>query len=57
LLAVAHKLLIAAYYILKNPVPYQEPDNTDYLEKRKQAQIKRYVQRLHELGITVPSQL
>lgn len=57
LLAVAHKLLIAAYYILKNRVPYQEPDNTAYIEKRKQAQIKRYVQRLHELGISVPSQL
>lgn len=57
LLAVAHKLLIAAYFILKNKVPYQEPDNGAYLEKRKQAQIKRYVQRLHELGIAVPSQL
>lgn len=56
LLAVAHKLLIAAYHILKNRVPYQEPDNSAYLEKRKQAQIKRYVQRLHELGIAVPSQ-
>jgi transposase len=57
LLAVAHKLLIAAYYILKNRLPYQEPDNNAYLEKRKQAQIKRYLQRLHELGIEVPSQL
>jgi transposase len=55
LLAVAHKLLIAAYYILKNRTPYLEPDNSAYLEKRKQAQIKRYVQRLHELGIDIPS--
>lgn len=56
LLAVAHKLLLAAYYILKNRVPYQEPDNAAYLEKRKQAQIKRYLQRLHEFGIDVPYQ-
>ena len=56
LLAVAHKLLIAAYFILKYRVPYQEPDNSTYLEKRKQAQIKKYVKRLHELGMSFPSQ-
>ena len=55
--AVAHKILIAAYFILKNREPYQEPDNKAYMEKRKQALIKRHVQRLHELGIMVPSQL
>jgi transposase len=55
-IAVAHKILIAAYFILKNRVPYLEPDNATYMEKRKQAQIKRYLTRLHELGINVPSQ-
>ena len=55
-IAVAHKILIAAYFILKNRVPYLEPDNAKYMEKRKQAQIKRYLTRLHELGIDVPSQ-
>lgn len=56
LLAVAHKILIAAYFILKNKVPYQEPDNKVYIEKRKQAQISKYLTRLHELGISIPSQ-
>jgi transposase len=55
-IAVAHKILIAAYFILKNRVPYLEPNNATYMEKRKQAQIKRYLTRLHELGINIPSQ-
>lgn len=57
LIAVAHKILIAAYFILKDTVPYQEPDNKVYAEKRKQAQINKYLTRLHELGIDIPSQL
>lgn len=56
LIAVAHKILIAAYYILRDKVPYQEPDNKVYAEKRKQAQINRYLTRLRELGIYIPSQ-
>lgn len=55
-IAVAHKILIAAYFILKNHVPYLEPDNAAYMVKRKQAQIKRHLMRLHELGIDIPSQ-
>ena len=54
--AVGHKVLIAAYYILKNREPYREPDNNVYMIKRKQALIKRHVRRLHELGIIIPSQ-
>jgi hypothetical protein len=53
--AVAHKILIAAYFILKNKEPYREPDNQAYMEKRKQALIKRHIQRLHELGIAISS--
>lgn len=56
-IAVAHKILIAAYYILKNKESYQEPDNKTYLEKRKQALIKKHLRRLQDLGITIPSQL
>lgn len=57
LLAVAHKILIAVYYILKFETPYREPDNEAYLEKKKQAQINKHLKRLHELGINIPSQL
>jgi len=56
LIAIAHKILVAAYFILKNKVDYQEPDNQAWIEKRKQAQIKLYQQRLHELGVNAPSQ-
>ncbi len=55
LIAIAHKILTSAYFILKNGVPYQEPNQEKWLEKRKQAQIKTYLKRLHELGVT-PSQ-
>lgn len=52
LIAVGHKILCAAYFILKNIEEYKEPDETMLLEKRKQAQIGRYLKRLHELGVS-----
>lgn len=55
LIAIAHKIIVSAYHILKNKEPYQEPNNEKWLEKKKQAQIKSYLKRLHELGVT-PSQ-
>lgn len=57
LVAIAHKILVAAYFILKNKVVYQEPDNEAWVQKRKQAQIRSYLKRLHELGVDAPSQL
>jgi len=56
LVAIAHKILTAAYFILQTKAPYQEPDNEAWAEKRKQAQIKTYLKRLHELGVDAPSQ-
>lgn len=52
LIAVGHKILCAEYFILKNMEEYKEPDETMLLEKRKQAQIGRYLKRLHELGVS-----
>ena len=52
LIAVGHKILCAAYFILKNMEEYKEPDETMLFEKRKQAQIGRYLKRLHELGVS-----
>ncbi|OMP75029.1 IS110 family transposase [[Flexibacter] sp. ATCC 35208] len=56
LIAISHKILIAAYFILKNRVPYMEPDNQEWLKKRKQAQINNYLRRLRELEALPPSQ-
>lgn len=56
LIAIAHKILVAAYFILKNKEEYREPNNEAWLEKKKQAQIKTYLKRLHELGVIPPSQ-
>lgn len=56
LIAVGHKILIAIYFILKDKVTYKEL-GADYLEKMtKEKQIKRYLQRLKELGIEVEIQ-
>ncbi|WP_268037062.1 IS110 family transposase, partial [Algoriphagus sp. PAP.12] len=53
LIAVAHKILTALYFILKNKESYLEPDDTAYQEKRKQAQIKKSLERLRGLGVQV----
>ncbi|MFA7491795.1 MAG: hypothetical protein WCY58_13665 [Mariniphaga sp.] len=53
LIAVGHKILIAAYFILKNKESYKELGG-DYLDKiTKEKQIKRHLQRLRELGVDV----
>ena len=56
LIAVGHKILIATYFILKDKVTYKEL-GADYLEKMtKEKQVKRYLQRLKELGVEVEIQ-
>ncbi len=56
LVAVGHKILISAYYILKHRVPYQEL-GANYLDQRKKERIaKSYVRRLASLGYTVTVQ-
>jgi transposase len=53
LIAVGHKILIAAYFILKNQIPYKEL-GTQFLEnKKKDKQILHHINRLKELGIEV----
>jgi len=53
LIAVGHKILIAAYFILKDKVNYKELGG-EYLEKMtKEKQVKRYLKRLSELGVEV----
>lgn len=53
LVAVGHKILIAAYYILKNKVEYKEM-GADYLQElKKDKQISKHLQLLKELGVDV----
>jgi transposase len=51
LIAVGHKILIAAYFILKDQVAYKDL-GVEFLEnKRKNNQIQHHIKRLKELGI------
>jgi len=50
---MGHKILIAAYFILKYEECYKELGG-DYLDKiTHEKQIKRHLQRLRELGVDV----
>lgn len=53
LIAVGHKMLNAAYYIIKDKVPYQDL-GYDYLDSRKQQrQIQSYIDKLRDLGVEI----
>ena len=53
LIAVGHKILIAAYYILKDKTEYKEL-GAEFLEAKKQKkQITHYLAKLKELGIDI----
>jgi transposase len=51
LIAVGHKILCAAYHILKDHEPYKEL-GYDYLDgRRKTNQIQSYLDKLKNLGV------
>jgi transposase len=52
LVAVGHKIIIAAYHIIKNKEAYKEPVLHDN-PKKKTKKIKSYLDKLKELGIEV----
>jgi hypothetical protein len=53
LIAVGHKILCAAYFIIKNKEPYLEL-GAEYLESRKRKnQIQSLVAKLNSLGVNV----
>ncbi|RDI03955.1 IS110 family transposase [Flavobacterium sp. AG291] len=53
LIAVGHKMLNAAYYIIRDKVPYQDL-GYEYLDSRKkQKQIQSYIDKLKDLGIYI----
>jgi len=53
LIAVGHKILIAAYYILKGKVEYKELGSEFLDNKKKNRQILHHLKRLQELGYDV----
>ena len=54
LVAIGHKIIIAAYHVLKNKEAYKEPLLHDSAERNKK-QIKRHLAKLKELGYDLVS--
>lgn len=53
LIAVGHKIMIAAYFILKNKEPYKELGGDFFDKRNKEKQIKRHLRQLRDLGVDV----
>lgn len=52
LVAVGHKIIIAAYHIIKNKEAYKEPKLNDN-PKRKTKQVNNLLNKLKELGLEI----
>jgi transposase len=52
LVAVAHHLIIAVYFVIKNKESYKEPVLHDN-PKRRSRQIKNHLTKLKELGLKI----
>ncbi len=53
LIAVGHKILVAAYFILKDKVAYKELGSEFLQAQKKDKQIKRYLKHLKNLGVEI----
>lgn len=53
LIAIGRRLLMAAYFILKDNKPYQELGHDYLLKKRQTNQVNIYLNKLKELGMEV----
>lgn len=53
LIAVAHSILVSAWYMLSRDEPYQAPPLQDLTTAERERQKKKLVKRLHKLGYTV----
>lgn len=53
LIAIGHKLLVAAYFILRDNKPYQELGHDYLLQRRHTNQVNNYLGKLKELGVEV----
>lgn len=54
IVAVAHSMLQAIYYILKKKEPYMELGADYYASKNREGKIKGFVKKLSALGVIVP---
>ncbi len=53
LIAVGHKILIAAYFILKDKTAYKELGSEYLVKRNKNKKIQRYMKLLKEMGTQV----
>jgi hypothetical protein len=55
IVAVAHKIIISAYHVIKKKEAYKSPllDDTKFNERRKQREVQRTIAKLSQLGFTV----
>jgi transposase len=53
LIAVGHKILVIAYHIIKNGVPYKELGKDYLLHRREDKIVKNHIKRLRDLGYEV----
>lgn len=53
IMAVAHRILVAAYYMLRGQEPYREPGAPPADEQRKAQVLNRMLKRIEKLGYTV----
>lgn len=57
LVAIGHKILVAAYFILKDKTAYKELGG-DYLDNRKKdRQIQMHLDKLKELGVKLNKEM
>ena len=52
-MAVAHSILIAIYYIIRNRVPFRDLGEDYYNKFNKESKINMYIKKLENLGVTV----
>jgi hypothetical protein len=53
LVAVGHKILVMAYHIIENGVPYKELGKDYLLHRREDKIVKNHIKRLRDLGYVV----
>jgi len=53
LVAVGHKIIIAAYHVIKNLEAYQEPVLHDNNRRKQKKEMKYHLRKLKDLGIEI----
>jgi transposase len=53
LIAVGHKILIAAYFILKDKTPYKELGGEFLTNRKKEKKVVQLLKQLKDLGVEV----